>query len=130
MNKTDVLKTFNEHLLELINSLIEIIDNNTDLKIAETAINTTKKINPRIIITSWKYYVADNYYDEIMEGNIEHFLEKDYTNDVKNENNATEILNKITVIKDNIKLLSSDNKNKTILYIQNLTKLCKLYHIN
>ena len=130
MNKSDVLKTFNEHLLEMIASLIEIIDDNNDLKIAETAINATKKINPRIIITSWKHYVTDNYYDEILKGNIEHFLEKDYSNDVKNENNAAEILNKITVIKDNIKLLSSDNKNKTILYIQNLTKLCKLYHNN
>ena len=49
MNKSDVLKTFNEHLLEMIASLIEIIDDNNDLKIAETAINATKKINPRII---------------------------------------------------------------------------------
>ena len=41
---------------------------------------------------------------------------------------ALEILDKIKIIKNNIKELSDENREKTVLYIQNLTKLCKVYY--
>ena len=65
-----------------------------------------------------------------MLGNINYFLEKDWTKDFVEESSVKLVLEKITVIKQTIKNLSNDDLQKTILYLQNLTKLCKLYYIN
>lgn len=128
MSKSELLSAFNNHLTELVEALIEIMPEDAELKTAQVSISTLRKMNPRLIIPIWKTYVLDNYEKQIEEGNIKFFLEKDYAEDVKNEGNAKEILDKITIIKRRINELSKENTQKTILYIQNLTKLCKLYY--
>jgi hypothetical protein len=129
MNKSDILSGFNTHLNELLESLIEVIPDNTELKIAYTSISTLRKANPRLVIPIWKTYVLDKYETNIIEGNLEYFLNKDYTEDVKDTGNAVIVLEKINVVKNTIKTLDKDNLDKTILYLQNLTKLCKVYYL-
>ena len=128
MSKSEILSAFNNHLIDLVEALLEILPEDPELKTALVSITTLRKMNPRLIIPIWKMYVLDTYENEIEKGNLKFFLEKDYTEDVKNEGNAKEILDKITVIKKTIKELSSENVEKTILYIKNLTKLCKVYY--
>ncbi len=130
MSKSDLLSAFNNQLTELIEELINVIPNNPELKTAHASITNLRKINPKIIIPIWKTYVLDNYEQQIEKGDIDYFLKKDYREDVRNEGNASDILNKIEVVKNNIKDLDDSNRSKTVLYIQNLTKLCKLYFIN
>ena len=129
MNKSDILSGFNNHLAELLESLIEILPKDVELKTAYTSITTLRKANPRLIIPIWKSYVLDKYEDNIMAGNLEYFLDKDYTEDVKDTGNAATILEKINVVKNTIKTLEKENLDKTILYLQNLTKLCKVYYL-
>ena len=128
MSKSDILTGFNNHLNELLEALISIIPDNSDLKAAQITLTTLRKANPRIVIPIWKTYVLDKYERNIMSGNIQYFLEKDYTEDVKDTGNAKTILEKINIVKNTIKDLDEDNLDKTILYLQNITKLCKLYH--
>ena len=92
------------------------------------SITNLRKMNPRLIMPIWKENVLDKYEKQINDGDINYFLEKDYNEDVKNEGNSTEILEKIKIVKNNIKNLDESNRGKTVLYIQNLTKLCKLYY--
>lgn len=129
MNKSDILSGFNNHLNELLESLIEVLPDNTELKTAYTSITTLRKANPRLIIPIWKTYVLDKYETNIMAGNLEYFLNKDYTEDVKDTGNAVTVLEKINVVKNTIKTLDKDNLDKTVLYLQNLTKLCKVYYL-
>jgi hypothetical protein len=129
MNKSDILSGFNSHLNELLESLIEVIPDNTELKTAYTSISTLRKANPRLVIPIWKTYVLDKYETNIIEGNLEYFLNKDYTEDIKDTGNAVIVLEKINVVKNTIKTLDKDNLDKTILYLQNLTKLCKAYYL-
>ena len=129
MNKSDILSGFNNHLAELLESLIEILPKDVELKTAYTSITTLRKANPRLIIPIWKSYVLDKYEDNIMAGNLEYFLNKDYTEDVKDTGNAATILEKINIVKNTIKTLEKENLDKTILYLQNLTKLCKVYYL-
>lgn len=129
MNKSDILSGFNNHLNELLESLIEVLPDNTELKTAYTSITTLRKANPRLIIPIWKTYVLDKYETNIMAGNLEYFLNKDYTEDVKDTGNAVTVLEKINVVKKTIKTLDKDNLDKTVLYLQNLTKLCKVYYL-
>ena len=122
MNKSDILSGFNNHLAELLASLIEILPDDLELKTASASISTLRKANPRLIIPIWKSYVLDKYEANIMAGNLEYFLNKDYTEDVKDTGNAVTVLEKINVVKNTIKTLDKDDLDKTILYLQNLTK--------
>ena len=130
MSNIDVLSAFNNHLTELFEALIAMFPNDHTLKLANTAIITLRKANPKIILPIWKTYILEKYEENIMKGNIDYFLEKDWTKDFVEESSVKLVLEKITVVKETIKNLSDDDLQKTILYLQNLTKLCKLYYIN
>jgi hypothetical protein len=129
MNKSDILSGFNNHLNELLESLIEILPDNKELKTALASLVTIRKANPKLIIMGWKHYVLDKYEENIMSGNLEYFLEKDYSDDVKDTGDAANILDKIIVIKNTMKGLDKVNLDKTVSYLQNLTKLCKVYYL-
>jgi hypothetical protein len=129
MNKTDILSGFNNHLNELLESLIEILPDNKELKTSLASLVTIRKANPKLIIMSWKHYVLDKYEENIMSGNLEYFLEKDYSDDVKDTGDSANILDKIIVIKNTMKGLDKVNLDKTVSYLQNLTKLCKVYYL-
>lgn len=129
MNKSEIMGGFNNHLAELLESLIEIIPENKDLKTALASLVAIRKANPKLIIMSWKHYVLDKYEENIMSGNLDYFLEKDYSDDVKDTGDAANILDKIIVIKTTMKTLDKANLDKTLSYLQNLTKLCKVYFL-
>ena len=128
MNKSEILSAFNTHLLEFFNDIITIFPNNSDIQVTYTSLNAMKKANPKLIVSVWKEHIADNYKNEIVKGNIDFFLNKDYASDVGNAENAKYILEKINILRDPIKKLGEDNLNKTIKYIQNLTKISELYY--
>lgn len=129
MNKSEIMGGFNNHLAELLESLIEIIPENKELKAALASLVTIRKANPKLIIITWKEYVLEKYEENIMSGNVEYFLEKDYSDDVKDTGDAANILDKIIVIKNTMKGLDETNLDKTVTYLQNLTKLCKVYFL-
>ena len=129
MEKSDLLKTFNNQLSELFEDIIRIFPNDKEIYLAYTSLTTLKKMNPKLIINVWKKYIMDTYNNEIENGNIDYFLNKNYTDDLKNTEYANEILSKIEKIREPIKSLTDENKTKTIQYIQNLTNLCKFYYM-
>jgi hypothetical protein len=129
MNKSEIMGGFNNHLAELLESLIEIIPENKELKAALASLVTIRKANPKLIIITWKEYVLEKYEENIMSGDVEYFLEKDYSDDVKDTGDAANILDKIIVIKNTMKGLDETNLDKTVTYLQNLTKLCKVYFL-
>ena len=128
MNKSNVLSAFNNHLIELFDYINSIIPHNKDLKAAQTSLVTIKKANPRIIIGVWKKYVNDKYKDDILSGNINFFLDKDYKSDLQDIEESNTILEKIDFLRKPIKELGEENQKKTLGYIQNLTKLCEVYY--
>lgn len=128
MNKSNVLSAFNNHLIELFDDINSIIPDNKDLKAAQTSLVTIKKVNPKIIIGGWKNYVNDKYKDDILSGNINFFLNKDYKSDLQDTEEPNTILEKIEILRKQIKELGEENQKKTLGYIQNLTKLCEVYY--
>ena len=128
MNKTDILAGFNNHLNEFFNDVVNIFPDNLDIKVAQTSLSTMRKANPRLIVAIWREHIVSKYEKEITEGNIDFFLEKDYNTDLKSADNASSILEKINSLKEPIRNMGQENLTKTITYIQNLTKLCNLYH--
>ena len=121
---SSVLKAFNNHLLEFIDDVIRIFPNNLDIKTGKTFIEGVKKVNPKKIITYWRDNILALYEKEIIEGDITFFVNKDYRNDIGTESQTLQVLEDIRSL---VKETTKDNKDKAMKYLQNLTKLCKLY---
>ena len=128
MDRSNVLKGFNNHLSEFFDDIERIFPNDIEIQKARVSLNNLKKMNPKIIIGVWKTYISDKYSNEIDEGDIEYFLNKNYSSDLQDSDYNKEILDKIEKMKNSIKLMQDDSKEKTIKYLQNLNKLCNLYH--
>ena len=82
------------------------------------------------MIKSWKDTVVIPYRDEINRGELDFFLNKNYDDDLKYLNNDTKakrIMKGINNLRDPIKRMSDINKEKSMKYVQNLTKLAGLY---
>ena len=121
---SSVLKAFNNHLLEFIEDVIRIFPENLDIKTGKTFIEGVKRVNPKKIITYWRDNILALYEQEILEGDITFFVNKDYRNDIGTESQTLKVLEDIRIL---VKETTKENKEKAMKYLQNLTKLCKLY---
>jgi hypothetical protein len=61
-------------------------------------------------------------------GNISFFIDKDYANDLTNAENSDKIIEAINRLRNPVKMMSEESQQKSMKYIQNLTKLCVAYH--
>ena len=118
-----ILKVFNTHLVEFLDDFQSVI-NSPDLKTAILFINTTKKINPSMFIKGWYAYIYSPYKQHIVSGDFTFFLEKNYSDDVKDDNKILDIIN---TIRSELKNLDEKNRKNVIKYVQNLTKICEMY---
>ena len=129
MNKSDILSGFNNHLHEFFNDVVLIFPNNTDIRVAQSSLLAMRKANPKLIISVWKKQLEDPYGHVIREGNIDFFINKNYKEDLKDHGEGSDvILEKINSLKEPVSQMGEDNLSKTIVYLQNLTKLCNLYY--
>ena len=129
-NKSSYLKLFNNHLNDFVDDILTIFPDDLDLKTCATFLKSMRKINPRMIITTWNTGVANKYRNEIEKGDLSFFEEKDYSSDLKNSSEEKKILEVIERIRNDVKNCGVDNKNKTMKYLQNLTKISDLYFSN
>lgn len=127
MSQPNLTKLFNNHLIEFLEDVIEIFPENVDLKTGLTMIEGLKFAKPKYLISIWKTSIVDLYEEQIMEGDKNFFINKNYDDDLAEENK-----NKVLIIIDDVKKLmretSEENRDKTMKYVQNLTKICKLYY--
>ena len=128
MDKSEILVAFNKHLIEFFDDIHNVFPNDLDIKAAQTSLIAIRKMNPKLIVTIWHTYIGTPYKEVIDVGNIDFFINKDYTNDLKNSSSASLILSKISTLREPIKQLGDDNLKKTIKYVQNLTKISNLYN--
>lgn len=129
MNKSDLLNAYNNHIVEFFEDIIKIFPDNVDIQLAKTSLTTIRKVNPKLIIRIWKDYIYDKYNTEIGKGNINFFIEKDYTEDLKYTENTASILEKIATLRKPIKEMRKEDLDKSIQYMQNLCKLCNMYYL-
>jgi hypothetical protein len=128
MDNTNILQAFNDHFFEFINDIQLILPDNKDILSAKTSLTTMRKMNPRLIIKMWKSRISEKYKQNIQNGDISFFLEKDYSEDLENLDTSNSIINKINLIREPIRSMGEENQAKCMKYIQNLTKLSELYN--
>lgn len=126
--QSNILTTFNDHFIEFIDDIVRIFPDDTDLLTLKNFFILIRKNNPRLIIKVFNTYVYTKYHLQIENGNIHFFIEKDYNDDLSNNDNSHKIVDSINRLREPIRQMNDSEKEKTIKYMQNLCKLCKLYH--
>jgi hypothetical protein len=126
-DKSTLLKGFNTHFFDFLEDIANIIDNNTEILTSKVFFDTVKRANPTLLIKCWFTHVYQPYKDIIDSGDIEFFLEKDYGKDIAVLANAEEIINSINKIRGSIQGMTDINKQHSMKYIQNLSKLSFMY---
>jgi hypothetical protein len=127
MDKTTLLRAFNNHFFEFVDDIISIFPENTDLPNSRTSFDMIKRANPTAIVKSWYNFVFTPYKTVIEQGDISFFFEKDYSSDLAHLNNAQNIMTIINSLRDPVRQMGDVNKEHSMKYIQNLSKLAFMY---
>lgn len=126
-DKSNILKIFNDHFIEFIDDVVRIFPEDVDLLTMKNSFILIRKNNPRLIINVFHKYVNLKYHDQIEQGNVHFFIEKDYADDLTHNNNSNQIIESINRLRDPIRKMNESEKIKTIKYLQNLCKLSNTY---
>ena len=127
-SNSQYLKAFNDHFFEFIDDILTVFPNDNDLEAAKLAFLNFRKMNPKLIVTMFKTYVVDKYRNEIEKGDLNFFIDKNYSDDVSENKNNKMILSKIDMLRDPIRQMGKENQDKALKYINNLCKLADLYN--
>jgi hypothetical protein len=127
MDKSSILKAFINHFDEFLEDILKVYPEHPKLLKCKMYFDGLKKSNPKIIITVWKDYVNSKYRDLINNGDIDFFMSKDYQEDVQDVSNSNKVYKEIEELRSIAKTFSEENLNKSMKYVQNLTKLSDMY---
>lgn len=120
---TNIVKIFNDIFFKFVNLISNTFPNDLDVTIAKNKLYAIRKINPKMIIKIWKKHITDMYKDSIEKGDIDFFIEKNYSNDLGILNNSDRIINSVDRLRGPIKKMERDKQELTMIYIQDLSKL-------
>jgi hypothetical protein len=127
-NKSILLKSFNKQFFDFIDDIISIMPDNRELQKSKVYFTTVKQANPSILVKIWYQNILGPYKSVIESGDIQFFLDKDYTQDLKDIPHATEVIKVIdTSIRNPIKEMDQQNKKQCVKYIQLLSKISEAY---
>lgn len=126
-DKSTILRSFNTHLFEFLEDVIRIFPDNTEIQTAKTSFQTIKKANPTAIAKAWFSFVYSPYREIIDRGDINFFFEKDYSQDLASLNNSREIMKVIDTLREPVSNMNENEKEFTMKYLQNLSKLSMIY---
>jgi len=120
---TNLVPVFNDHFGEFVSDIQSVFPNDPDLLTAKNSLIVIRKANPKLLVKIWIKYVVTPYKDKIDIGDINFFINKDYSDDLVKNDNSDKIMESIDRLRNPIKQMSVANQAKTMKYIQNLSKL-------
>ena len=123
---SNILTAFNDHFIEFVSDIQNVFPNDPDILTAKNALMAIRKANPKMIVKIWNAYIVGKYKSEIESGNLDFFINKDYSQDISAASNSDKIMESINRLRDPIKQMTPESQAKTMKYIQNLTKLAAM----
>jgi hypothetical protein len=121
------LQAFNNQFLEFIEDILRLFPNDPDIIASKNSLLLVKRVNPRLIIMTWRDLIATPYQQQIEEGGIDFFLHKDYKEDLQNAPDVEKTLAIIERLRTPLRNLHEGDKDMAMKYITNLTKLSLMY---
>lgn len=127
MDKSTVMRTFNTHFIDFFNDIITIFPEKIEIQTAKTAFESMKRSNPSLVIRLWYSHIYLKYSEAIEKGDIDFFFNKDYNSDLSETQSNNEIISFINEFREPLKNMNPTNREHSIKYIQNLSKLSVLW---
>jgi hypothetical protein len=127
MEPRQILSAFNDHFMEFVDDIQQVFPDNGDIATVKTSLISFRKTNPRLVLLAFKEYVIERYRNEIIAGDINFFIDKDYKQDLGSVGSAKLILEKIDCLRKPIREMKADEQTKVIEYMRNLLKLSDMY---
>ena len=121
------MSAFKAQFDEFLADLEIMVSDQLDIKVFINFANSILKMNPKLLIVVWYWYVYKMYYDKIEGGDIDFFFNKDYSYDCRNLADSKFVVDSIDRIKEPIKKANAEDKEIGIKYIKNLSVLSNLY---
>ena len=125
----NMLTIFNDHFIEFIDDIQRVFPENADILTTKKLITTVRKANPKLLVKIWIKYVLEPYKPQIDSGDINFFINKDYSLDLQKIESANSVMSAIDKLRNPVKNMSKDEQAKVMKYIQNLCKLSILVPI-
>lgn len=122
------LNAFNNQFLQFIEDILRLFPNDADLIACKNSLLFMKRLNPRLIIVTWRDLVATPYQKDIEEKGLDFFISKDYSKDLANADDAEKITAVIDRLRGPLQQLHDADKETAMKYISNLTKLSLMYN--
>lgn len=123
---SNILTAFNDHFIDFVSDIQSVFPNDSDLLTAKNSLIAIRKANPKMIVKIWKTFIVGKYKPQIEQGDLDFFINKDYSNDVADSQHSDKITESIDRLRGPISQMTPDSQAKTMKYIQNLTKLSDL----
>jgi len=122
-------KAFNKHFDEFVADILSVFPNNKDIQTAQNALILLRSGNPKILIKLWNKHIVVKYAEQILAGDINFFIHKDYNQDLQGSNtpNQNQIMEYIDKFRQPVANMEPENQQKCMTYIQNLTGLTQKY---
>jgi hypothetical protein len=127
MSQPNFQTLFNDHFAEFVNAIQAVFPEDPDILTAKNGLIAIRKANPKLLIKIWNTYVIAPYGSQIEEGNIDFFLKKDYSADLVNAGNSTQIMESINRLRGPVQQMNETERKNVAKYLQNLSKLAA-YH--
>jgi len=124
---SNILTAFNDHFVEFVSDIQSVFPEDHDILVAKNSLLAVRKANPKMIIKIWNTYIVGKYKNEIENGDLGFFINKDYSQDLVYASNSDKITESIDRLRNPIKSMNKEEQTKTMKYIQNLTKLSAIY---
>jgi len=121
-----LLGAFNNQIVKFIEDISTALkpDDAAEARQSVSALKLALRMSPTAAITVWRGY-AQMYAEDIASGDIQSFIHRDYTNILKNRDASwLDACEKIRVC---AAYLSPSNQDKTMKYVQLLTRLADMY---
>jgi len=129
MDKPTILKAFNSQFEEFLEDIELLFPENKDIRTTKTGLMMMRKANPKKMVSVWYRYICIKYEDEIEKENLEYFLTKDYSTDLKMEDGAAgKVMDAIDKLREPLRELNPENTKKCVQYLKNMNQLSKIYN--
>ncbi len=93
---SNLLSAFNDHFVEFVTDIQSVFPEDHDILVAKNSLLAIRKANPKMIVKIWNTYIVGKYKSEIESGNLEFFMNKDYSQDVSGASNSDKIMESIS----------------------------------
>jgi ABC-type molybdate transport system ATPase subunit len=131
MSSTNLLATFNDQFERFVLDIQKVFPQDPDILTAKKALLQLRKGNPKLILKVWKAKIVAKYRVRIEAGDIEFFLNNDYSEDVGSSagDHSDLIMQSIARLRGPLSALSGENKVKILQYVQQLTKISDMISV-